>query len=152
MMFLHLCVIFCILNIYGGFSASANDNFPPKLIPVLKQGVQKVNTNFQITCSVQEASQPFFFDWHKNGRPLKTGPDVSYKVDIFDISSTLTIKKIQRSDQANYTCLVKNAFGSDSQTVQLIVKGNELILIRSHNLNARTIGGAMVSVIIEFLL
>ena len=39
------------------------------------------------------------------------------------MSSTFTIEKIDKKDQGNYTCAVKNQFGSDSQNVILNIKG-----------------------------
>ena len=59
----------------------------------------------------------------KMNNPLKSGPDVVYKIENSEIFSTLTIKKITRKDSGNYTCSVKNIAGSDSQNVMLTVKG-----------------------------
>ena len=84
---------------------------------------QDKNSIFQVNCPVQKGEQPFFFEWLRNGQTLKASPDVTYKIDNDDLSTTLIIKKIQKSDKGNYTCLVKNTFGSDSQTVSLTVKG-----------------------------
>ena len=86
---------------------------------------------FQQFCSVEEGSNPLFFEWSRNGQTLRSGPEVNYKIENSEIFSTLTIKKINRKDSGNYTCLVTNAYGSDSQHVMLTVKGisNKIIYI-----------------------
>ena len=52
---------------------------------------------------------------------------MNYKIEISDVSSTLKINKIDLNDVGNYTCVAKNTFGSDSQTVFLNIKGMFLI-------------------------
>ena len=49
-------------------------------------------------------------------------------LSIGDMQSILNIKKVTSDDSGNYTCEVKNAFGEDTFTSQLIVRGtNEFI-------------------------
>jgi len=64
-----------------------------------------------------------FFQWLKDGQVIKPNPDLNYKIDNFDRFSTFNIEKIDRKDAANYTCVVRNAFGSDSQYSLLTVEG-----------------------------
>ncbi len=95
----------------------------PKLDPTLSHKNRTEGSYFQLFCTVQEGSLPLFFEWSKNGQSIKANPDVNYKIDNFDRSSTLTIAKIDRKDTGNYTCIVRNAYGTDSQNVLLTVKG-----------------------------
>ncbi len=95
----------------------------PKLGPYLSHKNQSEGSHFQLFCTVEEGSLPLFFEWSKNGQSLKANPDVNYKIDNFEKYSTLIIAKIDRKDSGNYTCIVRNAFGSDSQNVLLTVKG-----------------------------
>ena len=125
--FLVLCILFCLSSLL----INGNDTLPPKLLPVLSDRVLKENSIFQIYCSVQEGSQPFFFEWQRNGQSLKSGPDFSYKIDTSDISSTLTIRKIKTSDAGNYTCTVKNAHGVDSQYSLLTIRGKLINFIQT---------------------
>jgi len=84
---------------------------------------QTEGSYFQLFCTIQEGSLPLFFEWSKNGKSLKASPDVNYKIESSDRFSTFTIAKIDRNDSGNYTCIVRNAFGSDSQSVLLSIKG-----------------------------
>jgi len=87
---------------------------------------QTEGSHFQIFCTVEEGSLPLFFEWSRNGQLIKSSPDVNYKIDNSDRFSTFTIAKIDRKDAANYTCVVRNAFGTDSQSVLLSIKGRDL--------------------------
>ena len=95
----------------------------PRLSPILNHKTQNENSLFSVTCSLLEGSQPVFFEWFKNGNSIKAGPDNQYKIDTTKILTTFYIEQIARSDSGNYTCLVKNEHGSDSQNVLLNVKG-----------------------------
>ena len=76
---------------------------------------------FSVTCSIQKGSQPFVFQWYKNGDLIKSSD--RYEVQTFSKLTTLNIDKVTRLDSGNYTCLVKNSVGSDSQNVLFTVKG-----------------------------
>ena len=94
----------------------------PKLAHIPSRD-QNEGSLFSIMCSLQEGSPPFFFEWSKNGRAIKSSPEVNYKIEISDSFSLLSIKKLIRNDSANYTCTVKNTVGSDAQHFLLTVKG-----------------------------
>ena len=74
---------------------------------------------FKQCVSIEEGSFPIFFEWFKNSKPLKPNPDVNYKIENSEMLSTLKIIKIDLNDVGNYTCIAKNTFGSDSQTIYL---------------------------------
>ena len=96
----------------------------PKLGELVKNRIRSEGSNFQIFCSAEEGSEPFFFEWTKNGQLIRSGPDVKYRIENSEMSSTLSIKSVERHDAGNYSCLVKNAVGTDSKLVSLTVKGN----------------------------
>ena len=114
----YLLCIFCL-----SFFITNSNCERPKLSPVLNQRTQSENTIFQFYCSVLSGSEPLFFEWAKNGQSVKPNPDVKYRIENSEISSTLTISKAIQSDQGNYTCSVKNEHGSDAQNVLLTIKG-----------------------------
>ena len=117
----HLCLLFPLIILLA--YVHCDQLSPPKLVPFVNQRTQAKNTNFQILCSVIEGSQPLFFEWSKNGQSIKSGPDVKYRIDNLDMSSILNIKALDTSDAGNYSCLVKNAVGRDSQNILLVIKG-----------------------------
>ncbi|CAG2165379.1 unnamed protein product [Oppiella nova] len=98
----------------------------PKLGSGITQKSQSIGTHFSVFCTVESGSLPVFFEWSRNGQTLKPSPDVSYKIDNSKMFSTFTIEKIDRKDSANYTCLVRNAFGTDTQSVLLLIKAPKL--------------------------
>jgi hypothetical protein len=82
----------------------------------------KEGSYFIVVCSVYEGSLPLFFQWTKDNEIIS---DTRIKVDSIDeMSSKLSIKKVTSKDSGNYTCSVKNAFGSDSHSTSLQIKGS----------------------------
>jgi Immunoglobulin I-set domain len=74
-----------------------------------------------VTCSVKEGSLPLFFTWHKDNQVIA---DTNIKIlSMSERISTLIIEKVSANDSGNYTCNVRNAFGSDEHTISLIIKG-----------------------------
>ena len=90
----------------------------------MKNRIRSEGSYFQILCAVEEGSEPLFFEWFRNGQSIKSGPDVKYRIENSEMSSTLSIKSVERHDAGNYSCLVKNDVGTDSQNMLLNVKGN----------------------------
>ena len=88
-----------------------------------------VNSSLQILCGVQKGAQPFFFEWSKNGRQIKPGPGVKWEIETSRQFSSLNIQKILNEDAGNYSCLVKNVYGSDSINVMLTVKGMKFLYL-----------------------
>ena len=81
-----------------------------------------------IFCSVERGSQPLFFQWFKNGQQINKQSDDLKITSSSERDSILHIKKVTSIDSGNYTCEVKNSFGEDTFTSQLIVRGtNEFI-------------------------
>ena len=117
-LFFILSFIFNLLSVLNCLKLLA-----PKLVPLVNNRNQAEGSNFQIFCSVEEGSEPFFFEWSRNGQSIRPSPDVKYRIDNLKLSSSLTIEKIARSDAGNYSCLVKNGIGSNSQFTYLNVKG-----------------------------
>ena len=93
------------------------------LTPLLSPRTQKEGSFLQIHCGLQEGSPPLFFEWAINGQTVKSSPDVNYKIENFEMYSTFTIRKIERRDAANYSCIATDSVASDRQTVVLNING-----------------------------
>jgi hypothetical protein len=98
----------------------------PKLLFLVNNINQTEGTKSQIFCAVQSGSPPLFFQWFKNDRILVPNPESNFRIDTSQENSNLIIAKLHRSDSGNYSCLVRNTFGSDSQSVLLNVRGIEI--------------------------
>ena len=95
----------------------------PKLTKIGHKRNQTVGSIFQVLCTIEEGSHPIFFEWFKNSVPLKSSPEVNYKIENSMFSSTFMIVNIDLKDAANYSCFAKNSFGSDSYGVILNING-----------------------------
>ncbi len=84
---------------------------------------QSEGTRFNLLCSILEGSVPLFFQWSKDGNVIKPNPELSYKIENFEQHSTFAIPKVKIQDSGNYTCIVHNSVGTDSQSVLLSIKG-----------------------------
>ncbi len=77
-------------------------------------------------CAIERGSSPLFFQWYKNDEILVSNPESNFRIDSSADYSNFIIAKVHRSDSGNYSCLVRNPFGSDSQSVRLNVRGIEI--------------------------
>ena len=64
------------------------------------------------------------FDWFKNNQKLES-ISTHYKIENSGEFSVFSISNVSKIDTANYSCVVSNAFGTDSQTVIFSVRGNQ---------------------------
>lgn len=111
------------MSVLSLIDLSVSELIAPKLVPIVTNRSQNESTGFQIFCSAQEGSHPLFFEWFRNGQSLRSSASVKYKIDNAKEFSTFKIDKVDRSDVGNYSCVVNNMMGSDSQSVLLTVKG-----------------------------
>jgi hypothetical protein len=95
----------------------------PELSPFLPKKIQTEGSSYLLLCHMIAGNKPVFFQWSKNGISLTNKPESKYKVDNFKDYSQFGIESVDRSDSGNYSCIARNAFGSDIQSTLLIVKG-----------------------------
>ncbi len=109
----------------------------PKLIRIIGNHIinQTEGTKFRVFCSIQKGSNPLFFQWAKNEEIISSKHETNYKIETSDEHSILIISSVRRSDSGNYSCFVRNAFGTDSQTVVLNVRGIESEIFSQLNQN-----------------
>ncbi len=74
-------------------------------------------------CHSSGGTKPLFFQWYRNGQTLANGPENEFKIENNDDYSLFTIKNVDRSNSGNYSCVVRNEFGTDIQSALLTVKG-----------------------------
>ena len=81
------------------------------------------NTDEKISiyCTIKKGTRPIKIEWMKDGVVLQSNENVKIMSDEED--SVLSIRSTKDADAGNYTCIAKNAFGSDFYTAQVIVKG-----------------------------
>ena len=70
---------------------------------------------------MQQGAQPFFFEWFKNSQAIRSGQGARWEIENSKKSSTLNIERISKEDAGNYSCMVKNVYGSDQINVVLTV-------------------------------
>ncbi|RWS18802.1 Down syndrome cell adhesion molecule-like protein, partial [Leptotrombidium deliense] len=91
----------------------------PKIQPLPHLQPIDENNRFRVLCSVTKGS-PLKYEWLKDGKPLNL--DSRVRIESTDSDSIITIDKVTREDQGNYTCFAKNSYGQDAYTVFLPIK------------------------------
>ncbi|KAH7974622.1 hypothetical protein HPB49_017479 [Dermacentor silvarum] len=74
------------------------------------------------TCTVKKSSPgPFALNWHKEALEIGGGNNGRVAVATKSSSTTLSIDAIRVENIGNYSCVARNAFGSESLTLPLII-------------------------------
>ena len=98
---------------------------PPKLAKwqtTLSQ--QPVGSLLALLCNAIQGTRPIKFQWLRNGVEIQNNIHLNrFSIDIKLSFSQFTLHDIQVTDSGNYSCLVSNDFGFDSQWSVLEVKG-----------------------------
>lgn len=81
----------------------------------------KTSEKIVIHCTIKKGTGPFKIDWMKDGIFVASNDNIRISGD--EEISNLIIKSTEEADTGNYTCVAKNAFGSDSFTSQLVIEG-----------------------------
>ncbi|RWS05570.1 Down syndrome cell adhesion molecule-like protein Dscam2 [Dinothrombium tinctorium] len=109
----------------------------PKIIPMPVLPPFTEGARFGAVCIIQKGTEPLRFEWFKNKEKI-TDLMPNIQIDSTNVMSTLTINSVKREDAANYTCVVQNSFGKDSQTIALSVKASPKWLKEPESANVIT--------------
>ncbi len=93
------------------------------LLPLPPQSAVTEGSSFRLFCHSSAGTKPVFFQWNRNELILANSPESKYKIDNYEDYSQFSLKSVDRSGSGNYSCIVRNAFGTDIQSALLIVKG-----------------------------
>ena len=87
----------------------------------------KEGSLFSALCTSNSGSVPLFFSWYKDGQAIPSQSNEIIINSLDESQSNLKVKKVKAKDSGNYTCSVRNAFGEDSHSIKLIVRGLNVI-------------------------
>ncbi|RWS10929.1 Down syndrome cell adhesion molecule-like protein Dscam2 [Leptotrombidium deliense] len=118
-MFKLLFVYVCLSVLRCSFS---NIIKAPVISPVVNERVFNENSEASIICAVETGSEPFSFQWFKNRNPISDHQTKKIKITKTHLTSHLHFQNIAIENEGNYTCVVRNEFGSDSIYILVGVK------------------------------
>lgn len=108
---------------HGNFMYILTGSTKPEVAPLHFPSELKFGKRAALYCSVLDGDPPFTFVWLKDGVIL-TENDNFFIAKTDGFNSVLSISKLGAESNGNYSCRVKNAFGSDEKFSFLQVKGN----------------------------
>lgn len=104
----------------------------PKLSRLIQTHTkQPQGSQLFMPCSVLEGSKPLRFSWYKNQEPIHND---RYLIETKQSISHLTIHEVVVGDSGNYSCVVSNEAGFDTQWTVVDVQGSW----RSHTLGIQS--------------
>ncbi|KAF7493821.1 hypothetical protein SSS_07430 [Sarcoptes scabiei] len=124
-----LLLIIFILNLFESCSGQES----PKIIDFVPKISQPIGSNLVLTCNVINIQEPLQFDWHKNGQNIDKLSQIErsrFSIDNRRGFSIFNLIDLNQNDSGNYTCVVRNSFGSAQQSTILLVKGLLIPMIK----------------------
>ena len=91
----------------------------------IKSDILPEGAVFSAFCAAYQGTQPLFFQWSKDGQTITKQTDELQIGSLNKMQSILNIQKVKANDSGNYTCSVRNAFGFDSHSISLVVRGKD---------------------------
>ena len=92
-------------------------SFPPDL---------EAGTDIFISCSANRGTKPISYTWFKDGRKIVPGSGIEIESNRNALG--LSIISATSKHSGNYTCIAENAYGSDSYSANLNIKGARLFI------------------------
>ena len=94
---------------------------PPTMLAFSFPPDPEAGTDIFISCSAYKGSKPISYTWYHNGNEIYPGSGVEIEPNRNALS--LSIASAATMHSGNYTCIAKNAYGSDSYSANLNIKG-----------------------------
>ncbi|KAF8764131.1 hypothetical protein HNY73_022245 [Argiope bruennichi] len=91
----------------------------PVLNPLLIPPNLSLGDNIELMCTLKRGNLPLTFRWLYNG--IDITEKMKKKIGMNQMSTYLSIGKLQASDIGNYTCVVNNKVGEDRVNVQVLI-------------------------------
>ena len=118
-----LFLILCFL-----LQKTQQESLSPKISAFKSKQSTNLGAKLKLFCFAEEGSKPLWFEWHHDGKIVKNEDDYndtqsSVIIENSDDSSILILDKLRQNNSGNYSCSVKNRYGSDIQSTILTVKG-----------------------------
>ncbi|GBL76510.1 Down syndrome cell adhesion molecule-like protein 1 [Araneus ventricosus] len=92
----------------------------PVVVPFSFPSALKEGERGSSICTIRSGDRPLEFQWLKDGENVISNKNVDIQ-SVKDTSSILSIESVTSQSSGNYTCIVRNAFGSDRYTANLAV-------------------------------
>ena len=99
---------------------------PPTIRPFNFPSDLSLGSRTRLTCEAAKGDLPLSFQWQYQGRDLNKISDIKV-LSMDSFSSTISIPMVKAKHGGNYTCSVKNTFGSAHYSAVLIVNGKPSI-------------------------
>ncbi|GAB6021006.1 Down syndrome cell adhesion molecule-like protein 1 [Chamberlinius hualienensis] len=98
-------------------------NVPPSFKNTISSRSAAIGSDAELRCSV-EGDSPLKITWFKNDRLIQI-KETSHKINTtnttVDVTSILTIYKVDRSSNGNYSCRAENKYGSNQTAIELLI-------------------------------
>lgn len=93
----------------------------PQIAPMKDPEDLEEGQRLAIMCAVRKGSLPLSFSWRRNNIPVAMSDDVKI-LHNDDYQEALQIEKLNANHVGNFSCSVKNLYGTDKATVQIKLK------------------------------
>ncbi|KAH9364305.1 hypothetical protein HPB48_008457 [Haemaphysalis longicornis] len=119
----YTCVVSDATGAEAAVQASLTISGAPRLHSAGFSSELSLGEDTSVTCFVKrDSSGPYAMAWYKDGQAI-TSDGERVRTTVKGTSITLSIDRVDIGDIANYTCTAKNAYGSDTLTLLLLVSG-----------------------------
>ena len=81
----------------------------------------EAGTDISVSCTAYKGAKPISYTWYHNGNALN--PGLGVEIESTRNALNLAFISATTKNNGNYTCIAKNAYGSDSYSANLNIQG-----------------------------